>query len=124
MEFLDNVPIEPQNGLPVYYTGPRLPISNYPHNPASLFSQWVDLSLRFHAYTGNSSWVTKAEAMLAHHLNNGMTPNSSDWAWPGVPYASSDPGDLLYRGSGFGNITGQGGKYTSNPPVTVVACDF
>jgi hypothetical protein len=108
MEFLDAVPIEPANGLPVYYTGPRLPISNYPHNPASLFSQWVDLALRYYAYTGNSSWVVKAEAMLSHHLTNGITPNTSDWAWPGVPYASSDPGDILYRGSGFGNVTGQG----------------
>ena len=108
MEFLDHVPVEPQNGLPVYYTGPRLPISNYPHNPASLFSQWVDLALRLYAYTGNNSWVLKTEAMLSHHLKNGITPNSTDWAWPGVPYASSDPGDVLYRGSGFGNISGSG----------------
>jgi hypothetical protein len=46
--------------------------------------------------------------MLAFHLANGTTPNSSDWAWPGVPYASSDPGDTVYRGSAKGNVTGSG----------------
>ena len=110
MAFLDRVPVEPNNGLPIYYTCPRLPIANYPHNPASLFSQWVDLALRYYAYTGNSSWVTKAEAMLSHHLVNGTTPNSSDWAWPGVPYASSDPGNVLYRGSGMYDHTSHVGS--------------
>jgi hypothetical protein len=109
MGFLDRVPVEPRNGLPVYYTGPRLPVANYPHNPASLFAQWTDLALRFYAYTGNSSWITKAEAMLAHHLVNGTTPNSSDWAWPGVPYASSDPGDVFYRGASVYDNTSRSG---------------
>ena len=95
------------SGLPVYYTYSRFPIARYPHNPASLFAQWTDLALRYYAYSGNNSWVLKAEAFLAHHLYNGTTPNTSGWAWPGVPYASSDPGDVLYRGA---SITGSSGS--------------
>jgi hypothetical protein len=108
MAFLDEVGTDPKNGLPVYFTHGQLPVRNYPHNPASLFTQWVDVALRLYAYSGNISWVEKAEAMLAYSLVNGTTPNSSEWAWPGVPYASSDAGDTLYRGSVQGNSTGKG----------------
>ena len=79
---------------------------DYPHNPASLFAQWVDVALRIYAYSGNSSWVAKAEVMMAFQLANGTTANSSDWTWPGVPYASSDAGYTVYRGSHHGNVSG------------------
>ena len=92
----------------VYLTHGQLPIHDYPHNPASLFTQWTDIALRLYALSGNASWVAKAEGMLAYHLANGMTPNTSSWAWPGVPYASSDAGDRLYRGSAQGNVSGKG----------------
>ena len=108
MAFLDKIGDDPTNGLPLYLTHGQIPLMDYPHNPASLFTQWVDIALRLYAYNGNTSWVEKAEGMLAFHLANGTTPNSSDWAWPGVPYASSDPGDTIYRGSAKGNVTGSG----------------
>ena len=92
----------------VYLTHGQLPIHDYPHNPASLFTQWTDIALRLYALSGNASWVAKAEGMLAYHLANGMTPNASSWAWPGVPFASSDAGDRLYRGSAQGNVSGKG----------------
>eukprot|EP01043_Picozoa_sp_COSAG02_P043317 COSAG02_NODE_3762_length_6271_cov_49.947181_4_plen_320_part_00 len=81
---------------------------DYPHNPASLFAQWVDVALRIYAYSGNSSWVAKAEVMMAFQLANGTTENSSDWTWPGIPYASSDAGYTVYRGSHHGNVSGSG----------------
>ena len=81
---------------------------DYPHNPASLFAQWVDVALRIYAYSGNSSWVAKAEVMMAFQLANGTTSNSSEWTWPGVPYASSDAGYTVYRGSHHGNVSGSG----------------
>ena len=46
--------------------------------------------------------------MLDFTLANGITENSSDWAWPGVPYASSDAGYTVYRGSHHGNVSGSG----------------
>ena len=69
----------------VYLIHGQLPTRDYPHNPASLFTQWTDIALRLYALSGNASWVAKAEGMLAYHLANGMTPNTSSWAWPGVP---------------------------------------
>ena len=53
----------------------------------------------------------------------GTSPNSSDWAWPGVPYASSDPGDVLYRGSGFGNATSPLGHSGSGDGVGIIETD-
>eukprot|EP00038_Savillea_parva_P001012 m.100751 g.100751 ORF g.100751 m.100751 type:complete len:763 (+) comp10359_c0_seq3:79-2367(+) len=108
MAFLDNVGNDPSNALPIYLTHGQMPIKDYPHNPASLFTQWTDVALRLYAYNGNHSWVDKVEQMLAFHLANGTTPNASDWVWPGVPYASSDAGDVRYRGSAQGNVSGKG----------------
>jgi hypothetical protein len=108
MDFLDRIGDDEANGLPVYLTHGQLPAKDYPHNPASLFTQWVDVALRIYAYSGNTSWVEKAELMLAFHLANGTTENSTDWAWPGVPYASSDAGYTVYRGSHHGNVSGSG----------------
>ena len=103
MGFLDTIGNDPANGLPVYMTHGQFPLMpTYPHNPASLFTQWVDVALRLYAYTGNSSWVQKTERAFENFLANGTTPNTSDWAYPGVPYASSDPGDVTYRGSAYG----------------------
>ena len=45
---------------------------------------------------------SKTERAFENFLANGTTPNTSDWAYPGVPYASSDPGDANYRGSAYG----------------------
>lgn len=95
MTFLDTVGNDPATGMPVYLTRSRFPVVNYPHNPASLFVQWADVALRLYAYNASTTWLDKAERMLAFHLANGTTQNSSDWMWPGVPYASSDAGNPL-----------------------------
>ena len=56
MSFLDTIGNDPANDLPFYMTHGRFPaMPTYPHNPASLFTQWVDVALRLYAYTGNSS---------------------------------------------------------------------
>jgi hypothetical protein len=52
-----------------------------------------------HAYNGDDSWLPKVEAMLEHLLANGTTPADQGWAYPSVPFASSDPGALRYRGA-------------------------
>ena len=36
----------------VYLTHGQLPIHDYPHNPASLFTQWTDIALRLYALSG------------------------------------------------------------------------
>jgi hypothetical protein len=37
-----------------------------------------------YTYTGNDTWITKTEQAFANYLANGITPNTSSWAWPAV----------------------------------------
>lgn len=86
-------------GLPVYlvssvYDG-RTGQGNYwQHNPASLYGQFVDSLVAWHAYSGDRAAVRLVRRMLDHELAHGTTP--SNWAWARVPFATACGGDRDY----------------------------
>jgi hypothetical protein len=86
-------------GLPVYlvssvYDGRTLQGSYWQHNPASLYGQFVDSLVAWHAYAGDRRAIAVVGRMLDHQLARGMTPGS--WAWPRVPFATACGGDRRY----------------------------
>eukprot|EP01047_Picozoa_sp_COSAG01_P049339 COSAG01_NODE_4884_length_4653_cov_20.654370_5_plen_455_part_00 len=57
------------------------------------------------AFTGNRTAIeTEAVPLARYLLANGTTPK--DWVWPRIPYASSDPGALIYRGANSSRFGG------------------
>ncbi len=70
---------------------------DWPHNPASLYAMLADSALLSYPYSGQGAILDLAQAALDYMLDHGLT--SSGWQWPGVPFASSDPGATTYGGS-------------------------
>jgi hypothetical protein len=104
---LNQVPLDPNNGLPAYFThsllSPGNPptISNYVNNPAGMFAMLTDSAITDYQYSGNSAVTALAESLLDYDLAHGLTP--SDALWPQVPYASSTAGLTDYDGLEIGN---------------------
>ena len=108
-EFFFHAPVEPVTGLPMHlvtccFRGPHMTPSKtfearrWMHNPACFFAGMVQsLSVQYHAYTGNRRFISIVQEMLDHQLQYGTTP--SDFIWPDVPYASSDPFSKIYQGA-------------------------
>jgi hypothetical protein len=112
-EFMKVVPIDPESGLPWYYItccfqGPHMTSQEdfdkgtawekWMHNPACVFAGMVQsLVLDYRVFSGDESYIALVGEMLDYQLENGTTP--ADWPWPNVPYASSDPGDIVYEGA-------------------------
>ncbi len=99
--FSSKVPIE-SNGLRSYLTHSTfdpatLHGTDWPHNPAGLYSMFVDSALPFYAYSGDAAILERVREMLDYQLAHGTT--SSNWEWASVPYASSDPDALEYFGA-------------------------
>lgn len=99
MAYVRNLPVDPSNGLRAWLTHGQVPFYNNAHNPASLFGAWAQIAGAFHAYTGDDMWMNQVGIMLEYMLANGTTRGDEDWAYPSVPYASSDPGAVRYRGA-------------------------
>jgi|EP01047_Picozoa_sp_COSAG01_P045247 hypothetical protein len=99
MGHLTQLPKDPETGLPIWFSHGQVPIYNNAHNPAALFADWAQVASMLHSYSGDASWLLQVSAMLEHLLANGTTPSDASWAYPAVPYASSDPGSLRYRGA-------------------------
>jgi hypothetical protein len=79
-------------GLPVYlvnsvYDGATLQGEYWQHNPAMLYASMVDGLLGWYPYSGDAEAITVVRRMLDHQLAHGTSP--SDWAWGGVPFATS-----------------------------------
>ncbi len=113
-EFIkDRTPVDPETGLPLYYIsccfqGPHMRSQeefdkgvtwgDWMHNPACVWAGLVQsLVLDYRVYSGDESYIDLVGEMLDYQLENGTTP--SDWPWPNVPYASSDPGETIYQGA-------------------------
>jgi hypothetical protein len=69
-----------------------------PHNPAGLYAMLADSALLSYPYSGDRGILAVAQATLDYMLGHGLTAASG--AWPGVPYASSEPGATTYGGGG------------------------
>ena len=68
--------------------------SNYQHNPASVYGQFVDSLLVWYPYSGDSEAIEVVRSMLDYQLAHGTTP--ADWNWSHVPYATSCDDDREY----------------------------
>lgn len=99
MKHLQTIPSDPNNGLPAWLTHGQVPFYNNAHNPASLFGGWALVASSLKDYTGDSFWLDHVGIMLEYMIANGTTPADREWIYPSVPYASSDPGAVKYRGA-------------------------
>jgi hypothetical protein len=102
-QLLTGFPVE-ENGLPTWLTyccfdGQTLRGTAWPHNPACVYAGLVQGAAAYHAFSGDRRVVDLVRRALDHHLANGTTPADPGWAWPSVPYASSDHGAVRYRGA-------------------------
>jgi hypothetical protein len=93
-----------ENGLPTWlayccFDGETLRGGAWPHNPACVYAGLVQGASGYHAYSGDRRVIGLVSRALDHHLANGTTPADPAWAWPSVPYASSDHGAVRYRGA-------------------------
>ena len=101
MDFIRRCPIDERTGLPWYvgyscfWTDPLRP-TDWPDNPAGKCGMAAETLVRYYAYSGEDWFVGVVRAMLdrliAHH-----TPDH--FGWPGVPYASAEPGTGVYFGA-------------------------
>ncbi len=51
---------------------------------------------RLYPYTGDQNTIVYLQDFIDYELENGRTPEG--YAWPRVPYASANPGDIRYTG--------------------------
>lgn len=109
----DGTPNDPKTGLPLYFiscsfNGPPFATEadfragrtwdDWMNNPACVFAGMVQsLAVDFHAYTGERDYLDLVRRMLDYQLAHGTTP--AGYVWPGVPYASADPGNPEYQGA-------------------------
>lgn len=108
---LNKVPVDPANGKPDYYSYSYLnpdtqQAVGWPHNPAGLFSMLIESAIEYYQYSGDGRVLQFAQNLADFDIAHGMTP--AGYAWPNVPYASSDPGALTYQGAAQGNSNGVG----------------
>ena len=108
---LNSVPIDSMTGKPAYYSRSYLSPdtqqpAEHPHNPAGLYGMLIESALKYYGYSGNIAAVNLAQDVARAQLNSGMTPTG--WNWSNVPYASGDPGSLIYQGAAGGNTSGVG----------------
>jgi len=68
--------------------------SNWQHNPASVYGQFVDSLLGWYPYSGDGEAIEVVRSMLDYQLAHGSTP--SDWNWQTVPFATSCDDDREY----------------------------
>lgn len=105
-EMFESIPVQ-TNGFRTYFTYPEFNGINDPaapffegrwwaHNPAGLFAMLTDGATLYHAYSGDTVVMDRVRDMLDHVLQSGTTSARDYWAL--CPYASSDAGDLEYRG--------------------------
>ncbi|MDG6980750.1 MAG: hypothetical protein JRN51_06495, partial [Nitrososphaerota archaeon] len=111
-DFIRKVPVE-DNGLrsylsyPTFSSDPPHRGKAWPHNPAGLYSMFVDSLVRYYPYSAEEDLVGLVGEMLDYTLAHGLTPK--DWVWAGVPFASSDSGAREYQGA-------DEAAYTIKPP--------
>ena len=93
------VPVDRRAGVKVHlayavFDEKTLQGGYWQHNPAFLFSSFVDSLLGWYPYSGDRRAIATVRSMLDYHLAHGTTPPR--WDWPRVPFTSSCGGDRNY----------------------------
>jgi hypothetical protein len=113
-EFIKSgVPVDPVTGQRLYFIsccfdGPHLKgqeafaagrtWQDWPNNPACVFAGLVQgLALDWRVFAGDDAYLNLVRGMLDHQLEFGTTP--PEWPWGNVPYASGDPGAIVWQGA-------------------------
>jgi hypothetical protein len=68
--------------------------SEWQYNPAGTFAHQMDMFVGYYGYSGDRKAADVIREMFDYQLAHGTTP--ADWAWPGVPFATSCIGDKEY----------------------------
>lgn len=111
MNFVQNCPVDPANGLPWYlqyscfWTDPLRP-AVWPDNPAGKFAWATTTLLKYYPYSGDATSIGIVRGML-DRLWEYRTPGT--FAWPDVPYSSAASGTGVYFGARAD------GEYASEP---------
>jgi hypothetical protein len=99
-----------QDSLPLWYFFGSFSVSSgkgdkWPSTPASMVDYVSRAASAWLAFTGDRTpFETQAVPLARYLLANGTTP--ADWRWSSMPYASSDPGALIYRGANSSRFGG------------------
>ena len=110
--FAHQCPLDNATGMPIYYTHGQVPFVHWPHTPSRFTSWGAEGGSALAAYNGDFSLLTAVAIPHSQFMagSNGTAPSGSGWAWEGAAFASSDPGQLVYRGA-------DSAKYTTERPV-------
>ena len=57
---------------------------------------WLESARYYYAYTGDASVMQIVKGLMDYAMDHGTTP--STFAWPNFPYATTNAGDLEFRG--------------------------
>lgn len=79
-------------GLKIYlinslYDDQTLQGANWQHNPAMVYSSFIDSLVGWYPYSGDKKAIQAVQGMLDYELAHGTTP--ADWNWRNVPFATS-----------------------------------
>ena len=96
---LNKIPIDPANGLKVFYTHcdyDAVTLNGYPapNNAGSKNAMLADAAAMYYAYSGDRAVIDLVRGLLDHHLAHGMTPANYDWAK--VPWSTGAPSSITY----------------------------
>ncbi|MEO5592422.1 MAG: hypothetical protein ABIR15_02680 [Chitinophagaceae bacterium] len=106
VDFLKKCPVSPTDKLPLYLTHCSMfrdgkggfTGSTWPHNPIVVNGGLVQsLAIDWRNFTGDEAMIDIAKQALDHQLKFGTTP--ANWEWANVPYASSEAGEIIYKGA-------------------------
>lgn len=102
--FAHQVPTDPATDLPIYYTHGQIPFVHWPHTPSRFTSWAAEGGAALFAYNGDASLLTSIALPHSRFMAgpNGTAP--AGWAWGGAAFASSEPGQLTYRGANSSNF--------------------
>ena len=98
---LNRIPLDPANGLKVYFTHSEydpstLAGSSWPNNPAGKNAMLAESAALYFAYSGNGAVIDLVRALLDHQLEHGTTPSTH--AWADVPWSTAEASSFPYGG--------------------------
>ena len=96
---LNRIPVDPSNGLKVYFTHSEYDPDNFggsgwPNNPAGKNAMLAESAALYYAYSGNRGVIDLVSSLLNHQLQYGTTPAA--YVWGNVPWSTAQAGSVTY----------------------------